>query len=200
MLGRGRQPSAYSDVVRSYLFHPEGGDLTSAIMGDSVEEECKRVDILETFVSAVSTLYARMVSGDSAIEILNEMLEKQHVYSNGLATSCEVLVDGPLSEQIVGGTLHYKKCPIPYNSHLMTANTGVNVDDIASAIISEVRGQEVIDLHTHLLPPSHGSLCLWGIDELLTYHYLVAEYFMAAPAEVTPEDFYALNKEKQVGV
>jgi hypothetical protein len=36
-------------------------------------------------------------------------------------------------------------------------------------VISEVASVQVIDLHTHLLPPSHGPLCLWGIDELLTY-------------------------------
>ena len=34
---------------------------------------------------------------------------------------------------------------------------------------------EVIDLHTHLFPPSHGDLMLY-IDELLTYHYLVSEF------------------------
>jgi hypothetical protein len=39
----------------------------------------------------------------------------------------------------------------------------------------------VIDLHTHLLPPSHGGLMLWGVDELLTYHYLIAEFFQTAP-------------------
>jgi hypothetical protein len=32
-------------------------------------------------------------------------------------------------------------------------------------------------VHTHLFPDTHGELMLWGIDELLTYHYLVAEYF-----------------------
>jgi hypothetical protein len=30
---------------------------------------------------------------------------------------------------------------------------------------------QVIDVHTHLFPPSHGDLMLWGIDALLTYHY-----------------------------
>jgi hypothetical protein len=29
--------------------------------------------------------------------------------------------------------------------------------------------------------PSHGQLMLWGIDELLTYHYFIAEYFQTAP-------------------
>jgi hypothetical protein len=35
----------------------------------------------------------------------------------------------------------------------------------------------VYDIHTHLYDPSFGQLLLWGIDELLTYHYLVAEAF-----------------------
>jgi hypothetical protein len=38
---------------------------------------------------------------------------------------------------------------------------------------------------------------LWGIDELLTYHYCIAEYFMTAPAEVTPDRFFALGKQAQ---
>ena len=38
-------------------------------------------------------------------------------------------------------------------------------------------------MHTHLLPPAHGSLLLYGVDQLLTYHYLVAELFMVLPLE-----------------
>jgi len=41
---------------------------------------------------------------------------------------------------------------------------------------------EAIDVHTHVLPPTHGSLLLYGIDELLCYHYLVAELFMVRGA------------------
>jgi hypothetical protein len=33
----------------------------------------------------------------------------------------------------------------------------------------------ITDIHTHLYPPSFGALLLRGIDDLLTYHYLVAE-------------------------
>jgi hypothetical protein len=40
---------------------------------------------------------------------------------------------------------------------------------------------EVVDLHTHLFPPTHGALMLWGIDDLLTYHYLIAEFFQTCP-------------------
>jgi len=35
----------------------------------------------------------------------------------------------------------------------------------------------VIDVHTHVFPPEFDGLFLHGIDELLTYHYLIAETF-----------------------
>lgn len=201
MLGRGRQPSAYKDVIQSYLLHPQGGDLRTILQGKSVDEEMQRKFILDTFVCAVSTLYARMASGDSLIQILKEMQERQHVYSHGLSTSCDVLVDGTLSiEDAIGQPMHFRKCPIPDSSRLMTTPIGLTVDDVPSVVFSEVRGQNVIDLHTHLLPASHGALCLWGIDELLTYHYLVAEYFMTAPPSISPESFYAMSKTQQVCV
>jgi hypothetical protein len=53
-----------------------------------------------------------------------------------------------------------------------------------------------VDLHTHLFAPSFGALNLWGIDELLTYHYLVAETLRAEP-QITPEAFYARSKREQ---
>ncbi|ETW04070.1 hypothetical protein H310_04447 [Aphanomyces invadans] len=53
----------------------------------------------------------------------------------------------------------------------------------------------VVDVHTHLFPPSHESLMLWGIDALLTYHYLVAEYLMTAP--VMPEMFMTWSTARQ---
>lgn len=40
---------------------------------------------------------------------------------------------------------------------------------------------QVTDVHTHLFDPALGPLLLWGIDELLTYHYLAAELFRARP-------------------
>lgn len=56
-----------------------------------------------------------------------------------------------------------------------------------------VRQVPIVDLHTHLFPPSHGSLCHWGVDRLLTYHYLIAEMFMVLPpSQLTHEQFYAL--------
>ena len=62
--------------------------------------------------------------------------------------------------------------------------------DIAQAVSDAVANEQVVDLHTHLFPPSHGALMLWGCDALLTYHYLIAEYFISALHPPSPEVFY----------
>jgi hypothetical protein len=73
--------------------------------------------------------------------------------------------------------------------------------NVAAAVEKTVRKAvadvTVTDVHTHLFPPSHGRLLQWGVDELLTYHYLVAELFTVAPAEVTPERFWRLTTAQQ---
>src|SRR6476660_2923508 len=55
-----------------------------------------------------------------------------------------------------------------------------------------------IDVHTHLFAPSFGNLGLWGIDELLTYHYLEAELFRSS--SISPESYWALTKRQQADV
>ena len=52
-----------------------------------------------------------------------------------------------------------------------------------------------IDVHTHLFMPSLGSIGLWGIDELITYHYLEAELFRSS--SVTPADYFKLSKPEK---
>jgi hypothetical protein len=58
-----------------------------------------------------------------------------------------------------------------------------------------VRRTPVIDLHTHLYAPEFGELGLSGIDELLTYHYLIAETFRSA--DVSYESFWRMSKTEQ---
>lgn len=53
----------------------------------------------------------------------------------------------------------------------------------------------VYDIHTHLYPPAFGGLLLWGLDDLLTYHYLIAESFRYW--DVPYEKFWALPKARQ---
>jgi hypothetical protein len=67
-----------------------------------------------------------------------------------------------------------------------------------------VWSQPASDLHTHTYPPAFGAsptpggLMLWGIDELVTYHYLVAEVYRVVPATVLPyERFWAMSKPEQ---
>jgi hypothetical protein len=62
--------------------------------------------------------------------------------------------------------------------------------------VSEVVGAvPVFDMHTHLFAPEFGGLNLSGIDELLTYHYLVAETFRST--DVSYEDFWRMSKTEQ---
>lgn len=53
----------------------------------------------------------------------------------------------------------------------------------------------ILDIHTHIYTPRFGELLLWGIDELLTYHYLIAEVFRVAPMPY--DKWWAMNKQQQ---
>ncbi|MGO8732793.1 MAG: glucuronate isomerase [Terriglobia bacterium] len=71
----------------------------------------------------------------------------------------------------------------------------VTAADLQRNVEEAVQWTPVIDIHTHLYPPSFGGLCLWGIDELVNYHYLVAELFRSSP--VSPQQFWALTQSQQ---
>ncbi len=58
-----------------------------------------------------------------------------------------------------------------------------------------VSATEAYDIHTHLYDPAFGELLLWGIDDLLTYHYLVAEAFRYF--DFPYEGFWKLSKSEQ---
>jgi len=66
---------------------------------------------------------------------------------------------------------------------------------IPSVVEEVLAGTQFIDIHTHLYPPSFGPLGLWGIDELLTYHYLEAELFRSS--NIRPDKYWALSKREQ---
>jgi len=57
---------------------------------------------------------------------------------------------------------------------------------LPATVASAVAQAQAIDVHTHLLPPDHGTLLLWGLDALLTYHYLQAELFVILPLHGDP--------------
>jgi hypothetical protein len=66
-----------------------------------------------------------------------------------------------------------------------------------STVRNAVADATITDVHTHLFPPSHGNLLLWNVDEMLTYHYLVAELFTMAPRGLTLADFWKMPKARQ---
>eukprot|EP00977_Amphora_coffeiformis_P021945 scaffold10087_cov166-Amphora_coffeaeformis.AAC.6 len=179
------QPVFFVPVVRAYLMAAEGGDLSAVAGTPGFNSLCQ----------AVATLYARMLAGDDLHVMLWEMQSSNGPYAEGWSTPCRALADDT-RVSLAGGPLYYRPCPVPSTSLLMSQSS-LSLEDLPAVVASEVAGVSVVDLHTHLLPPTHGPLCLWGIDELLTYHYLVAEYFITAPPDLTPAAFYAKTKQEQ---
>lgn len=70
--------------------------------------------------------------------------------------------------------------------------------DLAVTVERLVLAAPVVDIHTHLYDPALGSLLLWGLDEQLVYHYLVAEAFRVH--DLTPPSFWALSKPEQAEI
>lgn len=71
-----------------------------------------------------------------------------------------------------------------------------NKEKLRAYVYETVRNSPISDIHTHLFTEDFGNLLLWGIDELLTYHYLVAETFRFHP-ELEYETFWAMSKREQ---
>jgi len=66
---------------------------------------------------------------------------------------------------------------------------------LRQAVEAAVAQAKVTDVHTHTYPPCFGDLLLWGIDDLITYHYLIAETFRWI--ETPYEDYWKLSKRQQ---
>ena len=87
----------------------------------------------------------------------------------------------------------------------------LNRTEIRSIVHEVIGAQPVVDMHTHLYPPSFGTpvanrtgqvdpngLMLWGVDELVTYHYLIAEVFRVVPATKFPyEQFWKMSQSER---
>jgi hypothetical protein len=86
----------------------------------------------------------------------------------------------------------------PLTSNPMTAPSTpapLEPSRLSDAVHDVVFNTPVFDVHTHLYPSSFRQLCLWGIDELVNYHYLVAETFRSS--SVKPAQFWQLSKSGQ---
>ncbi|HVE41555.1 MAG TPA: glucuronate isomerase [Planctomycetota bacterium] len=67
--------------------------------------------------------------------------------------------------------------------------------DVRGAVDRAMARAKITDIHTHLYAPCFGDLLAWGVDELLTYHYLIAEFFRQS--DLPYEAFWAMSKREQ---
>ena len=81
------------------------------------------------------------------------------------------------------------------SSAQIVAGENLSADQIQNAVKDALAATQCIDIHTHLYPPAFGKIGLWGVDELLTYHYLEAEFFRHS--DMPPERYWSLPKREQ---
>lgn len=80
-------------------------------------------------------------------------------------------------------------------NEIMTNNDTVDRGNLQIVLGEVLDSVPITDIHTHIYPAEFKELSLWGIDELLTYHYLVAEFFRFSDMDY--DDFYNLPKSRQ---
>jgi hypothetical protein len=71
----------------------------------------------------------------------------------------------------------------------------ISLGELPGMVTRAVNEAPVVDMHTHLYSEQFGEIGLWGLDELITYHYLIAENFRFSP--MSYKAFWALDRAKQ---
>jgi len=87
------------------------------------------------------------------------------------------------------------KSPARKNVSSAASARRMKSEQILSEVHDVLESTQVIDIHTHLFSPAFGKIGLWGIDELLTYHYLESEFFRSS--DTTPEEYWKLSKTQR---
>ena len=77
-------------LVKSYLLNPQGGNLQAYVGG--LPSDAKEIKLLDEFACAISVLYKRMMSGETVLQLLQEMMNTQGLYTNGFNTPCNKLL------------------------------------------------------------------------------------------------------------
>ena len=78
------------------------------------------------------------------------------------------------------------------------ANEAIRPDDLSEEVSRLVTEAPVFDVHTHQYPPSFRKLFSAGIDDLVTYHYLIAELFRSSNLSI--DSFWKMTKEQQADI
>jgi hypothetical protein len=74
-------------------------------------------------------------------------------------------------------------------------SSATSPQDLSLEVERIVASTPILDIHTHLYDPAFGPLLLWGIDDLLVYHYLIAEAFRYS--DMPYAKFWGLPKAQQ---
>jgi len=82
-----------------------------------------------------------------------------------------------------------------YHTNADGAGVTYDIRELRQHVDEIISTAPVVDLHTHLFAPQFGDSSLWGIDELLNYHYLIAELFRYS--NLTPDEFWRMEKREQ---
>ena len=83
----------------------------------------------------------------------------------------------------------------PAHTTVLSEGLLTDSEELRREVDHAVMSVRVIDVHTHVFPPEFGAMCLSGIDDLLTYHYLIAEMFHSA--NVSYAAFWKMNKAER---
>ncbi|WP_425414600.1 glucuronate isomerase [Paenibacillus harenae] len=78
---------------------------------------------------------------------------------------------------------------------MMNTQNVISGADLRQTVNRLVQTAPVTDMHTHLYAPEFGELLLWGVDELLTYHYLISESFRWSEEDY--DLFWSMSKREQ---
>ena len=87
------------------------------------------------------------------------------------------------------------KSPTRKNGSSAASARRLKSEQIPAEMQDVLASTQVIDIHTHLFSAAFGKIGLWGIDELLTYHYLESEFFRSS--DTTPEEYWKLTKAER---
>jgi len=71
----------------------------------------------------------------------------------------------------------------------------LTLEELPQLVTQIVNETPIVDMHTHLYSEEFGEIGLWGIDELINYHYLIAELFRFSP--ISYDEFWAMDKARQ---
>ena len=76
-----------------------------------------------------------------------------------------------------------------------TSMQAISLEQVGATVARVVQETPIVDMHTHLYSEQFGSIGLWGLDELINYHYLIAEIFRFSP--ISYQEFWAMDTPGQ---